>query len=237
MATHKRVKSYEILAKTPGLSFHPITTPVSLSTSCAEVFGGSDTPPNKTKAEVKDNICELFTECDNHFHSLTICAIHDPLKPPCVCEERQVQYYKRVASSLETSWARPIDPDHVRTIVEATLGARVEAIEKNGGIKNDIKGATDLSTSSPLLGLTMGEQTGSRIPQELWSYVTASCSSCNIKVILFIFSFGSQLTAAAGRKHYEPLLSASRICRRRISIARGRLGFPGLLGLLGLLLA
>ncbi|KAF5570570.1 hypothetical protein FPHYL_1084 [Fusarium phyllophilum] len=28
---------------------------------------------------------------------------------------------------------------------------------------------TDLSTNSPLLGLTMGEQTGSRILQELWS--------------------------------------------------------------------
>ncbi|KAJ4045612.1 hypothetical protein NW756_012071 [Fusarium oxysporum] len=40
---------------------------------------------------------------------------------------------------------------------------------------------TDLSTNSPLLGLTMGEQTGSRILQELWSYVTADRSSCIIK--------------------------------------------------------
>ena len=35
---------------------------------------------------------------------------------------------------------------------------------------------TDLSTNSPLLGLTMGERTGSRIFQELWSYVIEDLS-------------------------------------------------------------
>ncbi|KAI1014170.1 hypothetical protein LB504_008819 [Fusarium proliferatum] len=144
MATLKRGMPYELLARTPGLSFPSATTPVLLSRSCAEVFGGSDPPPKMTKAKVEDNICEFLTECDDHFHCLTICTIHNPLASPCGCEERQVQYYKRIASSLEKSWARPIDPDHVRTIVEATLGARIEVINENNGIKNDIKGANNL---------------------------------------------------------------------------------------------
>ncbi|KAI1019920.1 hypothetical protein LB503_006233 [Fusarium chuoi] len=144
MATHKRVMSYELLAKTPGLSFPSATTPVLLSRSCAEVFGGSDPLPKMTKAKVEDNICEFLTECDNHFHSLTICTTHNPLASPCVCKERQVQYYKRIASSLEKSWARPIDPDHVRIIVEATLAARIEVINENHGIKNDIKWSNNI---------------------------------------------------------------------------------------------
>lgn len=52
--------------------------------------------------------------------------------------------YKHIASSLEKSWARPIDPGHVKAIVEATLSARVEVINENNGIKNDIKGAKSL---------------------------------------------------------------------------------------------
>ncbi|RBA16082.1 hypothetical protein FPRO05_11932 [Fusarium proliferatum] len=142
MATLKRGMSYELLAKTPGLSFPSPTTPVSLSRICAEVFGGSDPLPKMTKAEVEDNICEFLTECDNHFHSLTICPIHHPLASACVCQEKM--NYKHIASSLEKSWARPIDPSHVKAIVEATLSARVEVINENNGIKNDIKGAKSL---------------------------------------------------------------------------------------------
>ncbi|RKL46809.1 hypothetical protein BFJ72_g2549 [Fusarium proliferatum] len=142
MATLKRGMSYELLAKTPGLSFPSPTTPVSLSRICAEVFGGSDPLPKMTKAEVEDNICEFLTECDNHFHSLTICPIHHPLASACVCQEKM--NYKHIASSLEKSWARPIDPGHVKAIVEATLSARVEVINENNGIKNDIKGAKSL---------------------------------------------------------------------------------------------
>lgn len=142
MATLKRGMSYELLAKTPGLSFPSSTTPVSLSRICAEVFGGSDPLPKMTKAEVEDNICEFLTECDNHFHSLTICPIHHPLASACVCQEKM--NYKHIASSLEKSWARPIDPGHVKAIVEATLSARVEVINENNGIKNDIKGAKSL---------------------------------------------------------------------------------------------
>ncbi|SCN96123.1 uncharacterized protein FFMR_11143 [Fusarium fujikuroi] len=95
-----------------------------------------------TKAEVEDNICEFLTECDNHFHSLTICPIHHPLASACVCQEKM--NYKHIASSLEKSWARPIDPGHVKAIVEATLSARIEVINENNGIKNDIKGAKSL---------------------------------------------------------------------------------------------
>ncbi|KAF5700626.1 hypothetical protein FMUND_14256 [Fusarium mundagurra] len=144
MSPPKREMSYELLAKTPGLLFPLTATPVLLSLICAAVFGGSDSRPKMTKAEVEGYICEFLTECDNHFHRLSICPVHVLLVPPCACQEKSVQYYKRIASSLEDSWARPIDPEHVRAIVEATLCARAEAINKNNGLMNDIRGSNSL---------------------------------------------------------------------------------------------
>ncbi|KAF5570571.1 hypothetical protein FPHYL_1085 [Fusarium phyllophilum] len=144
MPPPKRGMSYELLVKTPGLSFPLPSSPVLLSRICAAVFGDSDAQSRMTKAEVKGNICEFLTECDNHFHRLSICPMHDLFAPPCACEVKLIQYYKHIAGSLEKSWARPIDPEHVRAIVEATLCARVEAINGNNGIMNDIRGAHSL---------------------------------------------------------------------------------------------
>ncbi|PNP81647.1 hypothetical protein FNYG_04673 [Fusarium nygamai] len=144
MSDLKRGMSYELLSKTPGLKFPLITTPVLLSRICAAVFGGSDDRSKMTKAEVEGSICEFLTECNNHFHSLSICPVHDLLAPPCACQEKSVQYYKHIASSLEKSWARPIDPEHVRAIVEATLCARAEAIKENSSLMNDIRGSNSL---------------------------------------------------------------------------------------------
>ncbi|KAF5563140.1 hypothetical protein FPANT_6672 [Fusarium pseudoanthophilum] len=143
MSDPKLGMSYELLTKTPGLEFPPITTTALLPRICAAVFGGSDDRTEMTKAEVEGIICEFLTECDNHFHSLSICTIHGPF-PPCTCQEKSVQYYKDIASSLGKSWARHIDPEHVRAIVEATLCARVEAIRENNSLINDIRGSKSL---------------------------------------------------------------------------------------------
>ncbi|EWG46195.1 hypothetical protein FVEG_06754 [Fusarium verticillioides 7600] len=145
MSDPKLGMSYGLLTKTPGLKF-PITTPVLSPRICAAVFGGSDDRSKMTKAEVEVIICEFLTECDNHFHRLSICPIHeyDIFAPPCACQEKLVQYYKHIASSLGKSWARQIDPEHVRAIVEATLCARVEAIKENSNLINDIRGSKSL---------------------------------------------------------------------------------------------
>ncbi|KAF4473788.1 hypothetical protein FAGAP_12883 [Fusarium agapanthi] len=156
MGATRREMCYELLVKTPGLSFPgPSTTGAAeFSRICKTVFGGSAPRPHMTKAEAEVNIYEFLTECENHFHSLTICPKHgipvqDILKddismPPCECSEKSVQYYQDIASSLQESWKRPIDPDHIKSIVEATLYARIEVIKKNGGIQNDIVWANSL---------------------------------------------------------------------------------------------
>ncbi|KAF5593080.1 hypothetical protein FPCIR_5402 [Fusarium pseudocircinatum] len=145
MSDLQRRMSYELLAaRTPGLKFPFITTPVSLPQICATVFCGSDGGSKMTKAELEDIICHFLIECNNHFHRLTICPIHDPSGPACACQEKTVQYCKHIASSLEESWARSIDPEHVRAIVEATLSARAEAIKENSSLMNDIRGAKSL---------------------------------------------------------------------------------------------
>ncbi|KAF4439321.1 hypothetical protein FACUT_4258 [Fusarium acutatum] len=145
MAPHRRGMCYELLVKTPGLSFPTATGGAAwFSQICKTVFGSSAPRPPITKAEVEDNICEFLTECDNHFHSLTICPIHDIFAPPCACPEKLVQYYNSIASTLEKTWARPIDPHHIRTIVETTLYARIKGINENNGIMNDIRGANSL---------------------------------------------------------------------------------------------
>ncbi|KAF5646866.1 hypothetical protein F52700_1774 [Fusarium sp. NRRL 52700] len=141
----KRERFYELLVKTPGLSFPgPSTTGAAeFSNACKTVFGGS-ARPSMTKAEIEDNICEFLNECENHFHKFTMCPTHDISTPPCECPERSVEYYGYIASSLQESWGRPIDPENIKSIVEATLYARIEVIQKNGGVQNDIKGAKNL---------------------------------------------------------------------------------------------
>ncbi|KAF5637534.1 uncharacterized protein FTJAE_5503 [Fusarium tjaetaba] len=144
MSDPERGMSYRLLTRTPGLKFPLITTPVSLSRICTAVFGGSDDRSKMTKAEVEGIICEFLTECDNHFHRLSICPIHDIFAPPCACQEKSVQYYKHIASSLGKSWARHIVPEHVRAIVEATLFARVGAIKEKSDLVNDIRKSKNL---------------------------------------------------------------------------------------------
>ncbi|KAF5668602.1 hypothetical protein FCIRC_9556 [Fusarium circinatum] len=156
MGATKREMCYELLVKTPGLSFAGTSTPgaAEFSRICKIVFGGPAPRPPMTKAEAEVNIYKFLTECENHFHKLTICPKHgisvqDILKddismPPCECPEKPVQYYQGIASSLQESWKRPIDPDHIKSIVEATLYARIEVIKKNGGIQNDIAWANNI---------------------------------------------------------------------------------------------
>ncbi|RKL07500.1 hypothetical protein BFJ68_g66 [Fusarium oxysporum] len=143
MPRHREI-CYELLIKTPGLSFPYLTkTSPQFSIACTRVFSGSPLPPNMTPTEVEDNICEFLTECCSNFHCLTICPNHDLVAPPCVCEEKKTQYYDHIASSLNKSWERPIDPKDIKFIVEAILYARIEAIKKKG-IKNEIGRADNL---------------------------------------------------------------------------------------------
>ncbi|KAF5596804.1 uncharacterized protein FSUBG_8759 [Fusarium subglutinans] len=123
----KREMCYELLVKTPGLSFpDPSTTEAAeFSKSCKTVFGGPAPRPHMNKAEAEDKICEFLTECENHFHRLTMCPIHNISARPCECPEKSAKYYYHIA-------------------IEATLCARIEVIKKNGGIQNDINGANNL---------------------------------------------------------------------------------------------
>jgi hypothetical protein len=129
---HRREMCCELLINTPGLSFSQRAKEnPQFRQACTKVFSGAAPRPDMTTTEAEGNICEFLNECDNHFHFLTICPYHS-LLAPCACRETVFRYYDRIANCLRKSWGRPIDPDDISAIVEATLYARIEDIKKNG---------------------------------------------------------------------------------------------------------